>query len=66
MAFSTFPVVPESGRHGRGMIGPDGSVPVDVERAIDFELPDHEGKAWRLADHLAQGPVLLVFYRGDW
>jgi peroxiredoxin len=37
-----------------------------VDRAIDFELPDHEGKAWRLADHLARGPVVLVFYRGDW
>jgi len=41
-------------------------VSLAVERAIDFELPDHEGKAWRLADHLARGPVLLVFYRGDW
>jgi len=37
-----------------------------VEKAIDFELPDHEGEAWRLADHLAHGPVVLVFYRGDW
>ncbi len=40
--------------------------PYSVENAVDFELPDHEGKAWRLADHLARGPVLLVFYRGDW
>jgi len=30
-----------------------------VSTAIDFDLPDHEGKAWRLADHLARGPVLL-------
>jgi len=37
-----------------------------VERAIDFELPDHDGKPWRLAQRLAEGPVLLVFYRGDW
>ncbi len=37
-----------------------------MEKATDFELVDHEGKAWRLADHLARGPVLLVFYRGDW
>ena len=37
-----------------------------MDKAIDFELPDHEGKAWRLADHLAGGPVVLVFYRGDW
>ena len=37
-----------------------------VKNAIDFELPNQEDKAWRLADHLARGPVLLVFYRGDW
>jgi len=37
-----------------------------VDNAIDFELRDHEAKTWRLADHLAHGPVLLVFYRGDW
>jgi peroxiredoxin len=37
-----------------------------VDRAIDFELPDQEGKQWRLADQLERGPVLLVFYRGDW
>jgi len=37
-----------------------------VDRAIDFELPDHHGKAWRLSDLLERGPVLLVFYRGDW
>jgi hypothetical protein len=43
---------------------PHVSIPVD--QAIDFELPDQEGKDWRLANHLARGPVLLVFYRGDW
>jgi len=37
-----------------------------MSKAIDFELPDQKGKAWRLADHLARGPVVLVFYRGDW
>ncbi|HLZ94135.1 MAG TPA: redoxin domain-containing protein [Candidatus Dormibacteraeota bacterium] len=37
-----------------------------MDKAIEFELPDHEGKPWRLADHLQQGPVLLIFYRGDW
>jgi len=44
----------------------DSAVPIAVRRAIDFELPDHEGKTWRLADNLANGPVVLVFYRGDW
>jgi peroxiredoxin len=37
-----------------------------VDLAIDFELPSTEGKAWRLSEHLAQGAVVLVFYRGDW
>ena len=37
-----------------------------VDKAIDFELPDQEGQNWRLADHMTRGPVLLVFYRGDW
>ncbi len=58
--------VSKSRRRGGGIVRCGGSVPVVMERAIDFELPDHEGKAWRLTDHLAQGPVLLVFYRGDW
>jgi peroxiredoxin len=34
--------------------------------AVDFSLPDHTGAAWLLTDALARGPVLLVFYRGDW
>jgi len=37
-----------------------------VDQAIDFELPDQEGKNWNLAERLARAPVILVFYRGDW
>ncbi|TMC15270.1 MAG: redoxin domain-containing protein [Chloroflexi bacterium] len=37
-----------------------------MDRATDFELPSSEGESWRLAEHLARGPVVLVFYRGDW
>jgi hypothetical protein len=37
-----------------------------VERATDFELTDDRGRPWRLGERLAEGPVLLVFYRGDW
>ena len=37
-----------------------------MDKAIDFELPDQEGRGWRLSDQLAHGPVLLIFYRGDW
>jgi peroxiredoxin len=38
----------------------------DVDEAEEFELPDHRGRPWRLGEHLGDGPVLLVFYRGDW
>lgn len=34
--------------------------------AQNFTLPDHTGKAVALTDRLADGPVLLVFYRGFW
>lgn len=37
-----------------------------MDRAIDFSLPSSEGGSWRLSDHLSQGPVVAVFYRGDW
>lgn len=34
--------------------------------AQNFTLPDHTGQSVALADKLAAGPVLLVFYRGFW
>lgn len=36
------------------------------DHAPDFTLPDHTGHDVHLADRLASGPVLLVFYRGHW
>ena len=36
------------------------------DAAPDFELPDHEGNVVKLADLLADGPVVLSFYRGGW
>jgi cytochrome oxidase Cu insertion factor (SCO1/SenC/PrrC family) len=42
---------------------PEGHVPV---RAVDFTLPDQEGRPVTLAAELAKGPVLLVFFRGHW
>ena len=36
------------------------------ERTPDFELPDPNGKPVRLSESLAQGPVVLSFFRGDW
>jgi peroxiredoxin len=37
-----------------------------TSRAIPFTLPDQNGNDWSLEDHLAQAPLVLVFYRGDW
>ncbi|MBI2679180.1 MAG: AhpC/TSA family protein [Candidatus Koribacter versatilis] len=36
------------------------------DKAPNFELPDAHGRTFILADRLAQGPVVLVFYRGRW
>lgn len=36
------------------------------ERAPNFELPDQQGQPWNLSGQLEVGPVVLVFYRGDW
>jgi len=32
----------------------------------NFELPDEEGSPFNLLERLAEGPLVLVFYRGDW
>lgn len=36
------------------------------DRVQMFDLPSHDGERVALADALAQGPVVLVFYRGHW
>ena len=36
------------------------------QQAIEFELPNQEGKAVALKDLVAKGPVVVTFYRGDW
>ena len=33
---------------------------------LDFELTDHTGIPYRLSEHLAEGPVVVMFNRGDW
>jgi hypothetical protein len=38
----------------------------DGAQAPAFALPDTHGKTIALADELAHGPVVLVFYRGYW
>jgi peroxiredoxin len=32
----------------------------------NFELPDEEGQPFNLSEWLEEGPLVLVFYRGDW
>ncbi len=36
------------------------------QEIADFELPDQQGYPWGLSGQLEEGPVVLVFYRGDW
>ena len=31
-----------------------------------FELPDEEERPFNLPEQLEEGPLVLVFYRGDW
>ena len=31
-----------------------------------FELPDEQGRPFNLAEQLESGPIVLIFYRGDW
>ena len=31
-----------------------------------FVLPDERGEPFELRSEHAQGPLMLVFYRGDW
>lgn len=42
---------------------PERDVPA---RAVDFTLPDQDGRPVTLSAELQQGPVLLVFFRGHW
>jgi peroxiredoxin len=36
------------------------------DNASEFELHDGDGMAWRSADLLRSGPLVIVFYRGRW
>lgn len=36
------------------------------DRFPAFVLPDERGEAFDLRSELARGPLMLVFYRGDW
>ncbi len=38
----------------------------NAAEAPGFSLPDHEGTLHTLAELLADGPAIVVFYRGYW
>lgn len=40
--------------------------PAQGDPAPEFALPDGNGKLHSLTEHLHQGPVVLVFFRGGW
>jgi hypothetical protein len=42
------------------------SVLAEGRQMPSFELPDEEGRRRKLLEYLDEGPVILVFYRGDW
>ena len=37
----------------------------ELTEPVDFSLPDHLGRPFRLSEHLDR-PLALLFYRGDW
>jgi hypothetical protein len=51
---------------GCGVTGLQPSRPVVSETAQPFALASSEGRTVSLAESLAGGPVVLVFYRGHW
>jgi peroxiredoxin len=36
------------------------------QMAVDFTLPNTDGSFYTLTTALTAGPLILVFYRGDW
>ena len=43
-----------------------GTTPAAGKKLPNFELPDENGRPFNLAREAAEGPLVLVFYRGDW
>lgn len=44
----------------------DALIPQIGQVAPDFTLPDSQGNLRSLGQLVAQGPVVLVFFRGHW
>jgi hypothetical protein len=63
-----------SGRADDAIVASSGAVSegasmadLGVGRKVSyFELPDQQDYPWSLSGQLEAGPVVLVFYRGDW
>jgi peroxiredoxin len=45
---------------------PDEATPKVGQVAPDFTLPDSSGTERRLSELVAEGPLVLIFYRGHW
>ncbi len=71
--FSCKPAEParESATSTPAAAGPAAASPATATLSIGasapgFELPNHDGTTVGLAGLTADGPAVLVFYRGDW
>ena len=53
-------------RADQAAVGYAARAPKVGDRAPDFTLPDQLGRQVSLAGELQQGPVVLIFYRGEW
>ena len=51
---------------GCSVTGLQATRPVASQTAQPFALASSEGRTVSLAESLAGGPVVLVFYRGHW
>ena len=61
------PTFSVSGGADQALFSIDGaSGALTFDAAPDFELPTHTGETQKLSDALAEGPVVLMFYRGFW
>ena len=61
-------VVEGFGRYyaAQGAVDYPAMAPKVGDRAPEFTLPDQLGRQVTLAGELARGPVVLIFYRGEW
>jgi hypothetical protein len=62
--FSKAPIDITTNAYGAFGLAP--KAPGIGEAHPDFELPAHTGEPWKLKDALKNGPLVLIYYRGDW